>query len=909
MERGKPPNNNVRKRNGLEPGRNLPRISSASHLIGMSSSAVSKRGGLSNKSSIRVKVDGPSGDDSASGSGSSSDSSNESDEESEGRQKLRKGNKVAPITNNSSNSFFSKRYTDGNSERQNQASLSNTGGSKSLNPSNSLLSYRNNESTFKTDEEDNGTGVADKNISSGQQEDKSQDSDSAQHSLINSLINQTRQKFLPKSSKRKAEKLSKKQKKQQEKEQKIKEEQEKKLKQENNEQDNEKIDLPNKTSKSATGKDLVKENTETKTSVSTNNSTSEVEVKPIKEEAGGPKIPTGEKRVLDNDLLKSNPFSALLQNGDADTTKRNKGDEAGMDKKGKHSITPIDTLDPLTTSTADTGTTGASSTAGTATTTSATDTNTDNATTTEDDEDDMPLAIKKSRRGNSRKKGKKYEIGSKNRNILSGSENDSQEEMELATNDNEDDKDDVDIKTKEITSPSKISKPKGLVDSLSKYFTPGGRRAVTSRTALSSLIGSASSPTRRSADSALTMIHSANANGSDGLGMKRKRGSAAFLSGSSDGEDINEAKDGLKKAAKKSKRNKSLDSASHGPNMLASFKKSAAGTSSAHSDSETGAGGLHDRKRHTSGGGQLRSLYDGLSHLYTDCDSRLRHIPSTNYAPEKRRKLTDLQESGATIGSSLNDSQSELSDSRSNHVRSPDSATGRLLTENSSLKSPTHSRISSPHRMSGDELREREQRIMLETSSQATPKVPTISGSKATLNDIRYRGTSGKGSDDGLSKKDKKLRNQNLPAGVNERDLELFSKSQEAAKDFLTRENSRLTGLSPGSSGLGCGSPIKTEGASHGVPSQVAVPHLSSSSPGSTARSPLAIQFGKHEISTWYSSPYPQEYARLPKLFLCEFCLKYMKSRPILRRHIQKCIWRHPPGTEIYRKVKISIFY
>merc|ERR1739846_312268 len=114
-----------------------------------------------------------------------------------------------------------------------------------------------------TDEEDNGIGGADKNISSGIQEDhKSQDSDSAQHSLINSLINQTRQKFLPKSSKRKAEKLSKKQKKQQEKEQKIKEEQEKKLKQENNEQDNEKINLPNKTSKSATGKDLVKENTE-----------------------------------------------------------------------------------------------------------------------------------------------------------------------------------------------------------------------------------------------------------------------------------------------------------------------------------------------------------------------------------------------------------------------------------------------------------------------------------------------------------------------------------------------------------------------------------------------------------------------------------------------------------------------
>ena len=54
--------------------------------------------------------------------------------------------------------------------------------------------------------------------------------------------------------------------------------------------------------------------------------------------------------------------------------------------------------------------------------------------------------------------------------------------------------------------------------------------------------------------------------------------------------------------------------------------------------------------------------------------------------------------------------------------------------------------------MSGDELREREQRIILETSSAADPKVPTISGSKATLNDIRYRGSS-KGTDDSLSSK------------------------------------------------------------------------------------------------------------------------------------------------------------
>ena len=45
------------------------------------------------------------------------------------------------------------------------------------------------------------------------------------------------------------------------------------------------------------------------------------------------------------------------------------------------------------------------------------------------------------------------------------------------------------------------------------------------------------------------------------------------------------------------------------------------------------------------------------------------------------------------------------------------------------------------------------------------------------------------------------------------------------------------------------------------------------------------IEMGKYEMETWYSSPYPEEYARLPKLYLCEYCLKYMKTATILRRH------------------------
>ncbi|XP_041370165.1 histone acetyltransferase KAT7-like isoform X2 [Gigantopelta aegis] len=68
------------------------------------------------------------------------------------------------------------------------------------------------------------------------------------------------------------------------------------------------------------------------------------------------------------------------------------------------------------------------------------------------------------------------------------------------------------------------------------------------------------------------------------------------------------------------------------------------------------------------------------------------------------------------------------------------------------------------------------------------------------------------------------------------------------------------------------------------------------------------LEFGRWELTTWYSSPYPDEYARLPKIYLCEFCLKYMKTSTILRRHMAKCVWRHPPGDEIYRKHSISVF-
>ncbi|WWC69451.1 histone acetyltransferase ESA1 [Kwoniella pini CBS 10737] len=68
------------------------------------------------------------------------------------------------------------------------------------------------------------------------------------------------------------------------------------------------------------------------------------------------------------------------------------------------------------------------------------------------------------------------------------------------------------------------------------------------------------------------------------------------------------------------------------------------------------------------------------------------------------------------------------------------------------------------------------------------------------------------------------------------------------------------------------------------------------------------LQMGKHEVETWYFSPYPIEYAHLPVLYICEFCLLYYPSFTQLKRHRTKCTLLHPPGNEIYRHDNISFF-
>lgn len=69
-----------------------------------------------------------------------------------------------------------------------------------------------------------------------------------------------------------------------------------------------------------------------------------------------------------------------------------------------------------------------------------------------------------------------------------------------------------------------------------------------------------------------------------------------------------------------------------------------------------------------------------------------------------------------------------------------------------------------------------------------------------------------------------------------------------------------------------------------------------------------SIQIGNYNVDTWYWSPYPEEYRNVTKLYMCEYCLKYMRYEQTLETHKQVCPLRHPPGNEIYRDKNISVF-
>ena len=68
------------------------------------------------------------------------------------------------------------------------------------------------------------------------------------------------------------------------------------------------------------------------------------------------------------------------------------------------------------------------------------------------------------------------------------------------------------------------------------------------------------------------------------------------------------------------------------------------------------------------------------------------------------------------------------------------------------------------------------------------------------------------------------------------------------------------------------------------------------------------VQFGKYVIDSFYAAPYPEEFSHEKRLFICEYCLKYLPSQYVTHRHKLKCPAKHPPGDQIYVDGSVSVW-
>nr|XP_057917472.1 histone acetyltransferase KAT6B isoform X1 [Doryrhamphus excisus]XP_057917473.1 histone acetyltransferase KAT6B isoform X1 [Doryrhamphus excisus]XP_057917474.1 histone acetyltransferase KAT6B isoform X1 [Doryrhamphus excisus] len=247
---------------------------------------------------------------------------------------------------------------------------------------------------------------------------------------------------------------------------------------------------------------------------------------------------------------------------------------------------------------------------------------------------------------------------------------------------------------------------------------------------------------------------------------------------------------------------------------------------------------------------QLKGLFDGLSHIYTtQGQSRKKALPC--YAPPRRaHRKRDSKSGPQRLGKS---------EFNKNRLSSTSAGPGRPRGH--------------PFKLVGHFKRNpflKKHRTLGRLRYKVSPHKGAPSPGKGDLTDGRIKPENNHGHNVELRVK-REATTTSLAAmsrdHVTDEDIETFTQVQKAA--------SQRTGY------------------------QMSVDSM---------RCPAVIEFGKYEVQTWYSSPYPPEYSRLQRLYLCEFCLKYMRSKNILQRHTKKCGWFHPPANEIYRKDDLSVF-
>ncbi|KAH1025607.1 histone acetyltransferase KAT6B isoform X1 [Dendroctonus ponderosae] len=275
-------------------------------------------------------------------------------------------------------------------------------------------------------------------------------------------------------------------------------------------------------------------------------------------------------------------------------------------------------------------------------------------------------------------------------------------------------------------------------------------------------------------------------------------------------------------------------------------------------------------KKTNHGLGQLKGLFDGLSHFFAAPTPSRVSRSQPNYNPNKRKPKDDRSAKEDQIQVEKEERKKFPSPTLPPHPPS-----SPALSPSDLVKSAVNSQELMTEQVKSlktEEVKtaatvcEKLLSTPVKKRSQQAPKTLAVAASAVTNQ-----------TDD--------IKPLQLPPGCNHKDLELFKEAREKAN---AQTAALLEADERANQSMMLSSPSK----------------LMQQQP----RNPGAIEFGKYEIQTWYSSPFPQEYARLPKLFLCEFCLKYTKSKAVLKRHQDKCTWRHPPATEIYRCGDISVF-
>ncbi|XP_071829678.1 uncharacterized protein [Apostichopus japonicus] len=422
-------------------------------------------------------------------------------------------------------------------------------------------------------------------------------------------------------------------------------------------------------------------------------------------------------------------------------------------------------------------------------------------------------------------------------------------------------------RTLAICNPA--NKPKGLVDGLSRFFTPTNVRK--SRSSAQASFGFYPIPPSSSLPSSAPAI-------SDKPQDKTK---------AKETDTFPKPKESKVARARKAIRLENLP-------IVQRFAPPAAAAAADDARSHSNSSSPHSQMMRT-GNAQLKGLFDGLSHLYAAPSSPRKRglygIPPV-YAPPKRpRKMSaSSPEPPSSPPSSPPPVPSPVLDTTEEKVEEEETVVNPSVTStNKKARSGLSASASRLVRKAKDMEKKRKKKKL--KMKEKAKKLKKLKLKEKKLKKLKK--------DEEMKKKKKKklvaevlplplkvaspepvvkptTTKSGHPLGVTDEDVKMFKAAQDKVMEMINDS-------------------LETKGGD----TQQGEP---------VSRSPMCIEFGQYEVQTWYSSPYPQEYARLPHLYLCEFCLKYMKSRNILQRHRTKCKWFHPPANEIYRKDNLSVF-